>query len=74
MGNGLAHRKTGLGVDLIQQAKVLLANGDILTANQENNSDLLWGIKGCGPNMGVILEINEELPEYLNILDPNAGK
>lgn len=59
MGNGLSHRKCGLGVDLIKQAKVLLANGEIVVANEENNADLLWGVKGCGPFMGIILEIIE---------------
>ncbi len=55
MGNGLFHRKCGVAVDLIQQAKVVLSNGELVTANSQQNSDLLWGVKGCGPNMGAIV-------------------
>jgi hypothetical protein len=37
----------------------MVSNGDILIANESTNSDLLWGIKGCGPNFGAILEVTE---------------
>jgi hypothetical protein len=37
----------------------LLANGEIVVANEENNADLLWGVKGCGPLLGIVLEIIE---------------
>jgi FAD/FMN-containing dehydrogenase len=34
MGNGLAHRQCGLGVDLVKSARVLLSSGEIVTASE----------------------------------------
>lgn len=38
------------------QATVVVADGSILTANKDENSDLYWAIRGGGGNFGVIVE------------------
>ncbi|KAE9568720.1 hypothetical protein CGMCC3_g15148 [Colletotrichum fructicola] len=43
----------GMGVDQILGAKVVLANGELIDADEE----LLVGIRGAGPALGVIVEI-----------------
>lgn len=63
MGNGLLQRKCGVGVDWIKSAKVVQANGDLCFADKDNNPDLLWAVKGSGPNIGAVIEVTEELPE-----------
>lgn len=43
----------GMGVDQILGAKVVLASGELIDADEE----LLVGIRGAGPALGVIVEI-----------------
>ena len=72
VGNGIAHRMCGLGVDLVKSATVALWNSDIVTANEYENRDLLWGVKGCGGSFGAILSMGIELSESrCNVLDPS---
>ena len=40
---------------------MVVANGDILTASETENSDLFWGIRGGGCNFGVIAEFRMRL-------------
>ncbi|KAG8992608.1 hypothetical protein FRB93_002340 [Tulasnella sp. JGI-2019a] len=62
-GIGFKMGEYGLACDNIVSAKVVLANGIIVNANEQENSDLLWGIKGGGSNFGVIAELGMRLHE-----------
>ncbi|MHC4505024.1 MAG: FAD-binding oxidoreductase [Planctomycetota bacterium] len=53
-GFGWLSRKYGMTVDNVIAADVVTANGKLLTANAENNSDLFWGIRGGGGNFGIV--------------------
>lgn len=48
---------SGVGCDAIYDAKVLLANGDHIRVNTEHHKDLLWALKGCGTEFGIITEL-----------------
>lgn len=53
-GWGLSARKLGLTCDNLLEAEVVLANGTIVNANDKDNSDLFWAIRGGGGgNFGV---------------------
>ncbi|KAG8957289.1 hypothetical protein FRC03_010290 [Tulasnella sp. 419] len=56
-GLGLSVGERGLALDNLISAKVVLANGDIVTANEAEHSDLFWAIRGGGSNFGAIVEI-----------------
>lgn len=56
-GHGPASRNYGLAADQILEAKVMLACGDIVTANACENSDLYKSLRGGGPGYGVILSL-----------------
>ncbi len=52
-GVGRTDRKMGLAIDNLLAATIVTANGDVVTASEDENSDLFWGIRGGGGNFGV---------------------
>lgn len=54
-GHGPATRNYGMGADQILEARVLLANGDVVTANHCEHGDLFTAIRGGGPGYGIVL-------------------
>ena len=56
LGGGIGHlsRKHGLTIDNLLSADMVLADGSFVTANDQQNQDLFWAIRGGGGNFGVV--------------------
>ncbi|KAK3173700.1 hypothetical protein OEA41_007032 [Lepraria neglecta] len=56
-GISIATGLIGFGCDNILSAKVVLPNGQLVFASEEEWPDLFWALKGAGQHFGLVLEI-----------------
>lgn len=53
-GFGWTSRKYGMSVDNLRAVDVVTAEGELVHANDNENSDLFWAVRGGGGNFGVV--------------------
>jgi FAD/FMN-containing dehydrogenase len=54
-------RKHGATVDNLLSVDVVTADGDVLTASEDENRDLFWGVRGGGGNFGIVTSFEYRL-------------
>jgi len=60
-GIGWIMRKHGLTIDQLVSVDVVTAEGELVTASEDQNADLFWGIRGGGGNFGIVTDFEFRL-------------
>lgn len=60
-GHGTLQGKYGLLSDQLISARVVLANGTVVTASQVENPELFWALQGAGHNFGILTEFTYKI-------------
>jgi FAD/FMN-containing dehydrogenase len=63
LGGGFGHisRRYGLTCDNLLSVDMVTADGEYLTASEEENEDLFWAVRGGGGNFGIVTSFNYQL-------------
>jgi len=63
LGGGLSWlgRKHGLAAHALVAAEVVTADGDVIRADENQNTDLLWALRGGGGNYAAVTEVEIRL-------------
>lgn len=60
-GIGWLARQQGLTIDHLRAVEIMLADGQVLRANGEENADLFWAVRGAGANFGIVTAFEFEV-------------
>lgn len=62
LGGGLGRLQGlhGLTSDALRKVRLVLWNGTIVEASDDQHQDLFWGIRGSGQNYGIVFESTYE--------------
>lgn len=56
----------GLILDALESVNIVTGSGDIVTASETENSDLFWGVRGAGHNLGIVTSATYQVYDLSN--------
>ncbi|MEV0388398.1 LLM class flavin-dependent oxidoreductase [Nonomuraea sp. NPDC050643] len=62
-GIGWLVREHGLTVDHLRAVDLVLADGSLVRADESENAELFWGVRGAGANFGIVTSFEFEVDE-----------
>ncbi|KAF9877024.1 hypothetical protein CkaCkLH20_05290 [Colletotrichum karsti] len=65
-GHGWLQGQYGLASDQVISARVVLPNGEAVTASEESNPDLFWALRGAGHNFAIVAEWEYRIHDVKN--------
>lgn len=60
-GIGWLMRKYGLTIDQLLSVDMITADGELVKASADENSELFWGVRGAGANFGIVTDFEFRL-------------
>lgn len=65
-GIGWLARAHSLTIDHLRAVDIVVADGRLVHASENENADLFWGVRGAGANFGIVVSFEFEADEQKN--------
>lgn len=66
-GIGWLSRLHGLTIDHLRAVEMVLADGSVVRASEDENPDLFWAVRGAGANFGIVTSFEFEADAVGNV-------
>jgi FAD/FMN-containing dehydrogenase len=63
-GMGRLQRQFGLTIDNLLAVELVTADGRVVRASEDENPELFWGMRGAGPNFGIVTSFEFRLRPF----------
>jgi FAD/FMN-containing dehydrogenase len=73
-GMGRLQRKLGLTIDSLLAVELVTAEGRVVSASEDENPELFWGMRGAGANFGIVTSFEFRLHPFEGLVTHGTVK